>query len=215
MAELTQVEPGVDLPIDMQEMLTLELTEGESEQIRQRTGKQLSWLTVSNVQGMPEQVVDDRFAGGPHAVATVVSRLDQRMQASFLQRVEEAGARLCEQIRRCLFPFNDLVHLKRLDLESILRVIDNATLARAVILAPADVRDRVFSCIPSAKRARVEEELDLLGPVPEDDGREDTHEKLCRIREYSGEAQSAVVSAILDAGPGVLRGAGAIPPTDS
>lgn len=209
MAEVTQVEPDVELPVDMQEMLTLELTEGESEQIHQRTGKRLSWVTVSNVPGMPEQVADDRFAGGPEAVATVVSRLDQRMQASFLQRIEEAGARLCEQIRRSLFPFNDLVHLRRLDLESILRAIDNTTLARAVILAPADVRDRVFSCIPSAKRTRVEEELDLLGPVPEDDSREEAHEKLSRIREYAGEAQSAVVSAILDAGPGVLHRTGA------
>jgi len=189
----------IELPEGMQEMFTMELTEAESEQIKTRLGHEVTWLTVTNIPGMAEQTQDDRLAGGPEAVARLFSTLDQRMTTALLRRIEDGGRRLVEQMKRLMFPFNDLIHLRNLDLELVLRGIENSTIAMAVRTAPEEVKQRIFACVPSAKRTRIEEESELLGPIPEDDGTQETQERVNRAHREIEAAQGMVVSAILDA----------------
>lgn len=189
----------IELPEEMQEMFTMELEEAEGEQIKKHLGSDITWLTVTNVPRMAEQVQDDRFAGGPEAIARLFSALDHRTITALLQRIEEGGKRLVEQIRRQMFPFNDLVYLKNLDLELVLRGIENSTIAMAIRIVPDEVKQRIFSCVPSAKRMRIEEEIGLFGQIPEDDRTPETQERINQIHQEIETAQGTIVSAILNA----------------
>jgi len=86
----------------------------------------------------------------------------QRVLGALADVDEVFGAAVAEQV----FTFDDLGQLTDRDLQLVLRAVDVAMLAVALKGAPADLRDRLQQNLSQRGQDRLQEELDMLGPVP-------------------------------------------------
>lgn len=134
--------------------------------------------------------------GGPMATADLLNLTDAETTQGILERLEQRDPTLAEQVRKQMFTFDDIRFIESRGLQLLLRSVDAKDLAIALKLASPATEEKVMSCIPSAKRAQVQEEREYAPPMRMRDI-EEVQEKIV-----------ALVRAAVDKGDVVVTGKG-------
>ena len=104
------------------------------------------------------------IAGFDQAVK-LLSKMKHTLNTAILGKLEETDNELVQRIRKKMFTFEALGELDDRILQSILRRINNDSLALALKTASDELRQRFFSNMSPRAAEMIRDDLDALGPV--------------------------------------------------
>ena len=104
------------------------------------------------------------IAGFDRAVE-LLSRMKHNLNISILGQLEDTDSDLAHRIRKKMFTFEALADLDDRILQSILRRINNESLALALKTASDKLKQRFFSNMSSRAVEMIRDDLDTLGPM--------------------------------------------------
>ena len=103
---------------------------------------------------------------GVRGLAKVLNSAEPSLEQSVLEALGRHDPDLAEQVRSLMFVFEDLVTLDDRAVQRVFAEVDSTTLAVALKGASDEVGEKIFRNMSQRARERLEEELDLLGPLP-------------------------------------------------
>ena len=103
---------------------------------------------------------------GIKTAADILNAASGDTNEGLLERLEEEGPELVEQIRETMFTFNDLTAVDKLSMQKILGGIDTKLLAMSLKACPEDVTKAIFDAVSQRTKDMIIEEKELLGAVP-------------------------------------------------
>lgn len=83
-----------------------------------------------------------------------------------LQALHEVDKAFGEGVAEQVFTFDDIANLADSDLQVLLRQVESSVLVVALKGTPPELRDRVKLNLSQRGRERLEEEMEMMGPVP-------------------------------------------------
>jgi flagellar motor switch protein FliG len=140
-------------------------------------------LRVARLEGVPPDVVSDidrllnerlqtlasteggYKVGGVHTVAEMLNRVDSTTEGAILTRIEEESGELADEIRQCMFVFEDLINIDDRGIMALMREVANDDLTLALKTATGELKDKIMSNVSERARMVIEEDLDAMGPV--------------------------------------------------
>ena len=104
------------------------------------------------------------IAGFERAVK-LLSRMKHNLNTSILGQLEDTDSGLAQRIRKEMFTFEALADLDDRVLQSILRRVNNESLALALKTASDKLKQRFFSNMSSRAAEMIRDDLETLGPI--------------------------------------------------
>lgn len=116
---------------------------------------------------MASLAVDDARApsGGVEALVEILARVDRATERTILGGLAEVSPELAEEIRNCMFVFEDIAQLDNRSIQQVLMQIETGDLCLALKTASEEVRQRVFRNMSSRAAERIREDMEYMGPV--------------------------------------------------
>lgn len=139
---------------------------------------------------------DFTMAGGIEAIVEIINRVDRGTERHIMETLEEKDPDLAEEIKRCLFVFEDISSLDDRSLQRVLRDVDMKDLSLALKGATEDLRQKFYRNMSKRAAEMLKEDMDFMGPV--------------RVRDVE-EAQQKIVNvvrALEDAGEIIIARGG-------
>lgn len=99
-------------------------------------------------------------------LADVVSQLNRKLAQGVIADIKTRSAELGNTIEQMVYSFSDLLALPGPDLQTILRNTPSSELALAMKGIDDELRQIVFKNLSKRARSVLEEEIELLGPIP-------------------------------------------------
>ena len=152
---------------------TLIEAKAKKTEIRQETPKEMRLKTISDI----------------------ISGMDRNMERNITDFIEKRDPKLCEEIRKRLFVFEDLVYVTDEGLRKALSGIDALEIAIALKTAPIEIRDKVLNNLSQRVKDAVQEEIDAMGP-----------KKLSEVEEEQQKIVDAIKEVDVQSGPIIMRG---------
>ncbi|MGX8717182.1 MAG: flagellar motor switch protein FliG [bacterium] len=103
--------------------------------------------------------------GGPASVANLLNSLKKDQKKGLLENLEKKNTDLVKSIQKYLFTFEDLLTLKKEDVQKIIREIDTNDLVLALKGASKELMDLILKSMSKRAAESLKEELENLGPV--------------------------------------------------
>lgn len=100
------------------------------------------------------------------SVAEVLNATEPEVEKEILQGLEARDADIAKEIRERMFTFQDLARLDKRGMQKVLSSIDVRALALALKAADPEITENFFNNMTKRVKEMVQEELELLGPVP-------------------------------------------------
>ncbi len=146
---------------------------------------------VGEVLGREAYRVDDEGEAdrGLEFVVGLLEDMDRGASKRLLGELRERDAKLADEVEDRLFTFENVVQLSDQDLQTLLRGLEHATIARALKGVDDQISDRIFANVSERAREILEQEIEFLGPVLVHDVEEAQKEfvKVALELEQSGE----------------------------
>lgn len=102
---------------------------------------------------------------GLQFVVHLLEDMDRGASKRLLTELRERDEELAQRVEDRLFTFENVVQLSDPDLQTLLRGLEHATIARALKGVDTAVRDRIFANVSERAREILEQEIEFLGPV--------------------------------------------------
>ncbi len=125
--------------------------------------KQIEGALQKEIGGMISK--EQQQVGGVDKVVEILTRMEQGLDQTVLNAIEETDPELAEEIRKKMFTFEDLVGVDDRSMQLILREVDNNTMTTALKTASEKVRDKLYSNVSQRAREIIQEDLEAMGPV--------------------------------------------------
>ncbi len=103
--------------------------------------------------------------GGVKTVSEILNVLDRSTERAILETIEEENVELAEEIKKLMFVFEDLILVDDRGMQSVLKEVDNKSLALALKLASEELKDKIFRNMSKRASEMVQEEIQYMGPV--------------------------------------------------
>ncbi|NQU44943.1 flagellar motor switch protein FliG [bacterium] len=103
--------------------------------------------------------------GGPEAVAEIMNNVDKNTETSIFEAIEEINPTLVEEIRELMFTFEDLAMVDSRGMQELTKQISQEHLVLALKTASDDIKQKFFQNISSRAAERIQEDLEVMGPV--------------------------------------------------
>lgn len=104
-------------------------------------------------------------AGGVKSLVQVLQNVDRATEKAILERLEEEGPEIAEEVKNMMFVFEDVVGMEDRYIQMVIREIDSKDLALALKVASEQVRNKIMRNMSERSASMLREELDYLGPV--------------------------------------------------
>lgn len=98
-------------------------------------------------------------------VVHLLEDMDRGASKRVLAALRERDPELADEVEDRLFTFENVVQLGDADLQTLLRRLDNAVIARALKGVDEAVRERIFANLSERAQEMLKQEIELLGPV--------------------------------------------------
>jgi flagellar motor switch protein FliG len=134
--------------------------------------------------------------GGVKVVAEVLNMTDRSTEKNIFKSLEDQNPELCNEIKKLMFMFEDIVNIDDRGIQQILKEVDNKELAMALKTSSEDVKQKIFKNMSKRAGEAIQEEMEYMGPV--------------RLRQVE-ESQQRIVSIIRkleEAGEIIIMGRG-------
>lgn len=103
--------------------------------------------------------------GGPASVANLLNSLKKEQKKGLLENLEKKDTDLVKSIQKYLFTFEDLLTLKKEDVQRIIREVDTNDLVLALKGASKELLELILKSMSKRAAESLKEELENLGPV--------------------------------------------------
>ncbi|NIA20590.1 MAG: flagellar motor switch protein FliG [Anaerolineaceae bacterium] len=112
-------------------------------------------------------IVSQKFekAGGVDSVAEMLNLADRSTEKGILETLDEDDPELVEQIRRLMFVFEDIILVSDKGIQSVLKEIENETLALALRTVSDELKEKIFKNMSERAVTLIEEDMEYMGPV--------------------------------------------------
>jgi len=137
---------------------------------------------IADLDGVPNEVVTeiqevleeqlssiskaaDESLGGVQTAAEILNHLDHKTEGAILERIESERGELAEDIRQCMFVFEDLVQLDDRSIRALLKEISNDELILALRTASEDLKEKIFKNVSQRAAQMIKEDMEVMGPV--------------------------------------------------
>lgn len=101
-------------------------------------------------------------------MAETLRALPRSSRKRMMEQIGESEPELLARLEAMLYVFEDLVRIESRSLQRLLTGIDSETLLTALSGANDDILDKVYSNISKRVRAQLMEEMQLMGPMPDE-----------------------------------------------
>lgn len=104
--------------------------------------------------------------GGIDAIVEILNSVDRNTEKNIMDTLENEEIELCEEIKKKMFVFEDLLALDNRSIQTILREdIDQRDIATALKGATPDLQNLIFTNLSKRLAAMIKEDMDFMGPV--------------------------------------------------
>jgi flagellar motor switch protein FliG len=127
-----------------------------------RTVSEVLHRRTSSVLAAP---VPESTVGGLQPLVEIINRADPGTEKLILEGLDALDQALAEEVRSRMFVFEDILGLEDRAVQTVLRQVETAMLAKALKGAPQPVADKVLGNVSERARENLVEEIELLGRV--------------------------------------------------
>ena len=120
---------------------------------------------------------------GRSALADILRHMDIDDEKRLLGELSQADPDLADAVKEKLYTMDTVLHLRKRDLESILRSMAESEIALLLKGQPPEIEQCITAALSSRRRLLVSDEARLLGAVPRGDAEAAAARFLERIRE--------------------------------
>jgi len=112
-------------------------------------------------------VVSERMqkVGGVESVADMLNMADRATERTILQSLETDEPELCDEIRRLMFVFEDIMLVDDRGIQAMLREIENNDLILALRTATDELKAKIFNNMSERAASLLKDEREYMGPV--------------------------------------------------
>jgi flagellar motor switch protein FliG len=115
--------------------------------------------------GMPVNLDKDFDVEGMRVAASMLNGLDPEESKEILDAMAVADSALASELKKAMFPFEDLIRVDRRSLQTLLKQVKSDQLTLALKVAGDELREKIFNCLSKRAAETMREEMTLLGPV--------------------------------------------------
>lgn len=108
---------------------------------------------------------DKMVVGGINSVVNIINSLDRGTEKFILETLDVIDNELAEDIRKCLFVFEDIVKLSNQSIQRVLKEVDIADVTCALKGAGEEVKNAIFSNVSKRLQEMIIDDLEVMGPV--------------------------------------------------
>lgn len=122
-----------------------------------------------------EKVIEHRFSNsiendtenvdGVHTLVEILNSVGRSTEKNILSDLESRQPELSNEIKASLFTFEDIVGLDRLDVQKVLRDVENNMLVLALKGTTEDIRQFIFGNLSTRAVENIKEEIQFMGPT--------------------------------------------------
>ncbi len=125
---------------------------------------------------------DSEEMDGRSALADILRFMDLSDERRLLGNLEVTDPSLAEQVKEKLYTMDSVLHLRDIDLQNILRQMEERDIALLLKGQTEEIRDRIKESLSSRRRLMVADEGDIMGLVPRSDADAAVRDFLEKIR---------------------------------
>ncbi len=103
--------------------------------------------------------------GGVESVAEMLNLADRATEKGIMEGLESEDPDLVESIRRLMFVFEDIMLVNDKGIQTVMKDVDNETLALALKTASEDLKEKIFRNMSERASKLIQEDMQFMGPV--------------------------------------------------
>jgi flagellar motor switch protein FliG len=104
-------------------------------------------------------------SGGVKALAEIMNSASRTVESTIMESLVVKDPELATEIKNLMFVFEDLLRLRDLDIQKILKGVDSKTLAMALKVSSEDLKEKMFQNMSQQAVESLKEEIEYLGAV--------------------------------------------------
>ena len=132
--------------------------------------------------------------GGIDAIVEILNSVDRNTEKNIMDTLEAEEIELCEEIKKKMFVFEDLLSLDNRSIQTVLREdIDQRDIATALKGATEELQNLIFNNLSKRLAAMIKEDMDFMGPVRRTDV-EEAQQKIVNVVRRLQETNQIVVA---------------------
>ncbi|MCP9357848.1 flagellar motor switch protein FliG [Liquorilactobacillus satsumensis] len=122
-----------------------------------------------------EKVIENKFSnfvdndseniGGVHSLVKILNSASRSTEKNILADLEKRQPELSSEVKAGLFTFEDITTLEKLDVQKVLRDVQNDDLVLALKGTTDSIRDFIFDNLSTRAVDNLKEELEFMGPT--------------------------------------------------
>ena len=111
--------------------------------------------------GLSEKMV----VGGIEPVVGIINAIDRRTEKFILETLDVSDSDLAEDIRKCLFVFEDITKLSNQAIQRVLKDVETADVTYALKGATEEVKNSILSNLSNRLQEMILDDMQVMGPV--------------------------------------------------
>lgn len=122
-----------------------------------------------------EKVIETKFSssvtdntenlGGVNTLVNILNAASRSTEKNIISDLEKRQPELSNEIKNSLFTFEDIVSLSNLDVQKVLRDIENDDIVLALKGTTDDIKNFIFENLSSRAADNIREEIEFMGPT--------------------------------------------------
>jgi flagellar motor switch protein FliG len=108
---------------------------------------------------------DKTVVGGIGSVVKIINSIDRGTEKFILETLDMQDNDLAEEIRKCLFVFEDIAKLSNQAIQRILKEVESADVTLALKGATEEVKKAIFNNFSKRLQEMIADDLEVMGPV--------------------------------------------------
>ncbi|KRL02114.1 flagellar motor switch protein FliG [Liquorilactobacillus capillatus] len=122
-----------------------------------------------------EKVIENKFSnyaendtenvGGVHTLVDILNSASRSTEKNIINDLDVRQPELASEVKASLFTFEDIITLEKMDVQKVLRDVDNDVLVLALKGTTDDIQSFIFENLSSRAVENLKEELEFMGPT--------------------------------------------------
>ncbi len=108
---------------------------------------------------------DKMVVGGLDSVVGIINSIDRGTEKFILETLDVSDSELAENIRKCLFVFEDIVKLSNPAIQRVLKEVETSDVTTALKGATEEVKNVILSNLSKRLQEMILDDMQVMGPV--------------------------------------------------
>jgi flagellar motor switch protein FliG len=108
---------------------------------------------------------DKMVVGGIDSVVSIINSIDRGTEKFILETLDVSDSELAEDIRKCLFVFEDIAKLSNQAIQRVLKEVETSDITIALKSANPEVKNAILSNLSKRLQEMILDDMQVMGPV--------------------------------------------------